>query len=114
MGTGSCPQEKRVLYLFIELACHSIDYFNEFCDDEHGYCGLYDYVENILEDEKMQTKENMMNALAGIKMAINSDERVKTFFEHTIDKLTGLRFPTLVDFMLKNARNTIKENRDNG
>ncbi len=101
MGTNRYTEEKRALYFFIELASHSKDYFNDFCDDEHGYCGLFDYVENILEDEEKQTAENMMNALAGIKMAIDSDERVKAFFAHSIDTITGLRYPALVDFLLK-------------
>jgi hypothetical protein len=112
MGPGRYPEEKRVLYFFIELACHSKDYFNEFCDDEHGYCGLYDYVETILEDKDEQTAENMVNALTGIKMAINSDERVKAFFEHSIDKATGLRYPALIEFLLKKARKRGKKKRN--
>lgn len=56
--TPSClPDVKRVLPFFIELASHSQDYFNDFCDDEHGYCGLYDYVESILADKEKQTSE---------------------------------------------------------
>jgi hypothetical protein len=111
MGPDRFTEVKRVLYLFIELACHSKDYFNEFCDDEHGNCGLYDYVKTILEEKDEQTPENMANALTGIKVAMNSDERVKAFFEHSIDKVTGLRYPALVDFLLKKARNRGKKKR---
>lgn len=41
-----------------------------------------------------------MNALNGIKMAIESDKQVKAFFEHSIDTLTRLRYPALVNFLL--------------
>lgn len=41
-----------------------------------------------------------MNALNVIKMAIDSDKQVKAFFKHSIDTLTGLRYPALVDFLL--------------
>jgi hypothetical protein len=101
MASNRYAEEKRALYFFMELASHSKDYFNDFCDDEHGYCGLYDYVESILVNEDKQTAENMANALVGIKMSIDSDDRVKAFFEHSIDTITGLRYPALVDFLLK-------------
>jgi hypothetical protein len=104
MGSNSYAEEKRALRFFLELASHSKDYFNDFCDDEHGYCGLYDYVEDILGNEEIQTRENMANALTGIKMAIDSDEGVKNFCLHSIDTITGLRYPALVDFLL--AKNT--------
>lgn len=95
---------KRVLSFFIELGSRSKDYLNEFCDDEHGYCGLYDYVEDILADKEKQTPENMVNALAGIKMAIDSDQQVKALFEHSIDKLTELRYPVLVGLLLEKCK----------
>jgi hypothetical protein len=101
MGSNRYAVEKRALRFFLELASHSKDYFNDFCDDENGYCGLYDYVEDILQDEERQTAENMLNALTGIKMAINSDERVKSFCLHSIDSITGLRYPALVDSLLE-------------
>jgi hypothetical protein len=108
MGSNSYAEEKRALRFFLELASHSKDYFNDFCDDENGYCGLYDYVEVILQDEVRQTPENMLNALTGIKMAINSDEGVKTFCLHSIDTITGLRYPALIDFLLSKNTGTGK------
>ena len=94
---------KRVLCLFIELANHRKDYFNDFCDDENQNCRLYDYVENLLADEKRLRADEIANALTGIKMAISSDDHVKSIFEHSIDKLTGIRYPALVDLLLKKA-----------
>jgi hypothetical protein len=99
---------ERVLSFFIELASHSQDYFNEFCDDEHGYCGLYDYVSGILVDKEKQTPENIVNALTGIEIAISFDERVKEQFEHSIDRLTGLRYPVLVDKLLEQCREEMR------
>jgi len=99
---------ERVLSFFIELASHSQDYFNEFCDDEHGYCGLYDYVSSILVDKEKQTPENIVNALTGIEIAISFDERVKAQFEHSIDRLTGLRYPVLVDKLLEQCREEMR------
>ena len=107
MGLNRYAEEKRALRFFLQLASHSKDYFNDFCDDENGCCGLYDYVEDILQDEGRQTVENMLNALTGIKMAINSDVEVKTFCLHSIDSITGLRYPALVDFLL--AKNSYSE-----
>jgi hypothetical protein len=92
----------KVLCLFIELADRK-DYFNDFCDDENQNCRLYDYVENLLADEKRLRADEIAHALAGIKMAISSDHHIKSIFEHSIDKLTGLRYPALVDMLLKNA-----------
>jgi len=107
MASAFDENVERVLSFFIELASHSRDYFNEFCDDEHGYCGLYDYVSSILTDKEKQTPENIVNALAGIKIAISFDEQVKAQFEHSIDRLTGLRYPVLVEKLLEKCRKDI-------
>lgn len=104
MTSARDPDVKRVLSFFIELASHSQDYFNDFCDDEHGYCGLYDYVVSILADTEKQTPENIVNALTGIRIAIDSDEQVKALFEHTTDKLTGLRYPVIVGMLLEKCK----------
>jgi hypothetical protein len=107
--TSACdPNVKRLLSFFLELASHLQDYFNDFCDDEHGYCGLYDYIGSILADKEKQTPENLVNALAGIKIAIDSDEQVKALFEHSIDKLTGLRYPVLIDMLIEKSMEDIR------
>jgi hypothetical protein len=108
MTSGCDPDVYRVLSFFIQFASHSQDYFNDFCDDEHGYCGLYDYVSGILADKEKQTPENILNALTGIKIAIDSDEQVKALFEHSVDKLTGFRYPVLVGMLLEKCMEEIR------
>ena len=101
----------RLLSFFIESASPYRDYFNEFCDDEHGYCGLYDYIADILTEDKKQTPENIANALTGIKTAIDSDEQVKSMFGHSIDLLTGLRYPDLVGMLIERYHEEIRQSR---